>query len=219
MLSIDTLILKKYLERGIIESVEWIRGDPGDLADLQRGIDDNDQAARFSENNVPLTPNNSAELHDLNNRWKTLEKSVNDRWHQVLGRSREVTPLTPAQLELSVAQPWERATTSNKVPYYINHEKESTHWDHPLMMEMLDELTEFNHIKFSAYRTATKLRVLQKKLVLDNAKMQMATDLFDEHGLRGQNDRLIDVNDMVVVLSALYANISADHPEVNTTAC
>ena len=27
MLSIDTLILKEYLERGIIESVEWIRGD------------------------------------------------------------------------------------------------------------------------------------------------------------------------------------------------
>ena len=27
MLSIDTLILKEYLERGVIESVEWIRGD------------------------------------------------------------------------------------------------------------------------------------------------------------------------------------------------
>ncbi|CAL4058547.1 unnamed protein product, partial [Meganyctiphanes norvegica] len=188
------------------------------LADLQRGVDDvNDQAARFSAHNVPLTPNNSAKLHDLNNRWKTLETTVNDRWRQVLGRSREVTPLTPAQLASSVAPPWERATTSNKVPYYINHEQESTHWDHPLMMEMLDELTEFNHIKFSAYRTATKLRVLQKKLALDHAKMQMATDLFDEHGLRGQNDRLIDVNDMVVVLSALYANISADHPEINTT--
>ena len=27
MLSIDTLILKEHLERRIIESVEWIRGD------------------------------------------------------------------------------------------------------------------------------------------------------------------------------------------------
>ena len=27
MLSIDTLILREYLERGVIESVEWIRGD------------------------------------------------------------------------------------------------------------------------------------------------------------------------------------------------
>ncbi|XP_042213005.1 uncharacterized protein LOC121860057 isoform X2 [Homarus americanus] len=188
------------------------------LAELQRGIDDvNDQAARFSAHNVPLTPANSAKLHDLNNRWKTLETAVNDRWRKVAGRSREVTPLTPAQLASSVSPPWERATTSNKVPYYINHDQESTHWDHPVMMDLLDSLTEFNHIKFSAYRTATKLRMLQKKLALDRAKMQMATDIFDEHGLRGQNDRLIDVGDMVVVLSALYANISADHPDVNTT--
>ncbi|XP_042882316.1 uncharacterized protein LOC122259537 isoform X3 [Penaeus japonicus] len=188
------------------------------LAELQRGVDDvNDQAARFSAHNVPLTPANSAKLHDLNNRWKTLETAVNDRWRQVAGRSREVTPLTPAQLASSVSPPWERATTSNKVPYYINHDQESTHWDHPTMMDLLDSLTEFNHIKFSAYRTATKLRMLQKTLALDRAKMQMATDVFDEHGLRGQNDRLIDVGDMVVVLSALYANISADHPDVNTT--
>ena len=54
-------------------------------------------------------------------------------------------------------------------------------------------------------------------LTVDLAKLQVATDIFDEHGLRGQNDRLIDVGDMVVVLSALYANISADHPEVDTT--
>ena len=27
MLNIDTLILREYLERGVIESVEWIRGD------------------------------------------------------------------------------------------------------------------------------------------------------------------------------------------------
>ncbi|XP_068223555.1 LOW QUALITY PROTEIN: uncharacterized protein [Palaemon carinicauda] len=188
------------------------------LAELQRGVDDvNDQAARFSAHNVPLTPANSAKLHDLNNRWKNLETAVNDRWRQVASRSREVTPLTPAQLASSVSPPWERATTSNKVPYYINHDQESTHWDHPIMMDLLDSMNEFNHIKFSAYRTATKLRILQKKLSLDLAKLQMATDVFDEHGLRGQNDRLIDVGDMIVVLSALYANISADHPEVNTT--
>ena len=36
----------------------------------------------------------------------------------------------------------------------------------------------------------------------------MVTDVFEEHGLRGQNDRLIDVPDMVVVLSTLYSRIS-----------
>ncbi|RXG57892.1 Dystrophin-related protein 2 [Armadillidium vulgare] len=52
--------------------------------------------------------------------WKNLETTVNDRWRQVAGRSREVTPLTPAQLASSVSPPWERATATNKVPYYIN---------------------------------------------------------------------------------------------------
>ena len=39
------------------------------LPDLQRGVDDvNDQAARFSAHNVPLTKANSSALQDLNNR-------------------------------------------------------------------------------------------------------------------------------------------------------
>lgn len=47
--------------------------------------------------------------------------------------------------------------------------------------------------------------------------MQTATDIFDEHGLRGQNDRLIDVADMLVVLSALYATIGDENSDVDTT--
>lgn len=90
------------------------------LCDLQRGVDDvNDQAARFSAHSVPLASDTSTRLHRLNARWKSLEGSVNDRWRHVAGRSREVTPLTPAQLASSVTQPWERAVANNKVPYYI----------------------------------------------------------------------------------------------------
>lgn len=51
-----------------------------------------------------------------------------------------------------------------KYYFFFSHDQESTHWDHPTMMDLLDSLTEFNHIKFSAYRTATKLRMLQKTL-------------------------------------------------------
>ena len=90
------------------------------LTDLQRGVDDvNDQAARFSAHNVPLAAEMSTRLHRLNARWKNLEGSVNERWRQVAGRSRDITPLTPAQLASSVSQPWERAVANNKVPYYI----------------------------------------------------------------------------------------------------
>lgn len=67
-------------------------------------------------------------------------------------------------LAISVKPPWERATTPANVPYYINHERENTHWDHPEMIELMKSLSEFNEVRFSAYRTAMKLRAVQKRL-------------------------------------------------------
>lgn len=91
-------------------------------------------------------------------------------------------------LGASVKAPWERATTPANVPYYIewvaslmspvnlsqidqckcifscSHERETTHWDHPEMIELMKSLAELNDVRFSAYRTALKLRAVQKRL-------------------------------------------------------
>lgn len=112
----------------------------------------------------------------------------------------------------SVQPPWERATTPNKVPYYINHSTETTHWDHPQMLELAVCLLQLNEVRFSAYRTALKLRAIQKKLCLDLVTLAGASESFDLHGLRGQNDRLLDVADMVLVLRALYASAAVQYP-------
>ncbi|KAL8180946.1 UNVERIFIED_CONTAM: Dystrophin- protein 2, partial [Gekko kuhli] len=64
----------------------------------------------------------------------------------------------------SVQVPWERAISPNKVPYYINHQAQTTCWDHPKMTELYQTLADLNNIKFSAYRTAMKLRRVQKAL-------------------------------------------------------
>ncbi len=45
-----------------------------------------------------------------------------------------------------------------------SHQTETTHWDHPDMVTLFKSLTEFNSVRFSAYRTAMKLRQVQKKL-------------------------------------------------------
>lgn len=37
-------------------------------------------------------------------------------------------------------------------------------------------------------------------------------EAFDAHGLRGQNDKLLDVGDMVTVLFSLYETIAASNP-------
>lgn len=49
--------------------------------------------------------------------------------------------------------------------FFVNsHEHENTHWDHPEMIELMKSLCELNEVRFSAYRTAMKLRTVQKRL-------------------------------------------------------
>lgn len=48
--------------------------------------------------------------------------------------------------------------------YGYSHERETTHWDHPEMIELMKSLADLNEVRFSAYRTALKLRSVQKRL-------------------------------------------------------
>ena len=48
--------------------------------------------------------------------------------------------------------------------FLFSHQTETTHWDHPEMVSTFKSLMTFNTIRFSAYRTAMKIRELQKKL-------------------------------------------------------
>ena len=167
-----------------------------------------------------------------------------------------------------------------------SHQTETTHWDHPEMVSSFKSLMQFNTIRFSAYRTAMKIRELQKKLsrewiefykysphsnkwgvscqrklwaLLPNLifrsidlcstsvtlnwfqsiwkmfhstkllfiryfknlspiirvpfsvhllSLNVAIEAFDAHGLRGQNERILDVGDIVTILGSLYETIS-----------
>ena len=51
-----------------------------------------------------------------------------------------------------------------KYIFTFSHQTETTHWDHPDMVALFKKLTDFNTIRFSAYRTAMKLREVQKTL-------------------------------------------------------
>lgn len=82
------------------------------------------------------------------------------------------------------------------------------------MLELAACLLQLNDVRFSAYRTALKLRSLQNKLCLDYVPLNTASEAFDLHGLRGQNDKILDVADMVLILRAIFENVAADHPHV-----
>lgn len=47
---------------------------------------------------------------------------------------------------------------------HCSHQTQSTQWDHPQMTDLLSSLAEYNEVRFSAYRTALKLRSVQKAI-------------------------------------------------------
>jgi len=93
------------------------------------------------------------------------------------------------------------------------------------MVVLFKNISEFNHIRFSAYRTAMKLRKIQKALhcksliylevfylikrisIVQHLSMNAAIEAFDSHGLCGQNDKILDVGDMITVLSSIFSAI------------
>ena len=76
-----------------------------------------------------------------------------------------------------------------------------TSWDHPKMIELYKSFTNLNDIRFSAYRTAMKLRTLQKRLWLDFVDINDAVYAFEQHK---QNDKNIDTIQVIQCLNKLF---------------
>ncbi|XP_071053015.1 dystrophin isoform X3 [Onthophagus taurus] len=190
------------------ELLSSLRNLEQQLPQLHRLLEEARNQAAMLGGALPQT--SATQLEDCAARYRALQNAIHER-REVLTSScqGEISP-GPS----SVQPPWERATTPNKVPYYINHSMETTHWDHPQMIELAACLLQLNEVRFSAYRTALKLRALQKKLCLDLVTLNVASEAFDLHGLRGQNDKILDVADMMLVLRGIYTNVSTEYPNL-----
>ncbi|CAF5135895.1 unnamed protein product, partial [Rotaria sp. Silwood1] len=129
------------------------------LMSCKTSIDDIQQLAQTIENEYDIHPTNR--VQELNQRWEHSIQSLSQRV-QLLQDS--VKTSESDIYSKSVEYPWQRAIAFNKVPYFINHSDQSTSWDHPKMLELMRSFSNFNDIRFSAYRTAMKLRTLQKRL-------------------------------------------------------
>uniref|UniRef100_A0A8C9L2W2 Dystrophin related protein 2 n=1 Tax=Pavo cristatus TaxID=9049 RepID=A0A8C9L2W2_PAVCR len=138
-----------------------------------------------------------------------LQASINERLKQLQDAHRDFGPGSQHFLSSSVQVPWERAISPNKVPYYINHQAQTTCWDHPKMTELYQTLADLNNIKFSAYRTAMKLRRVQKALRLDMVTLATALEIFNEHDLQ-PSDRAMDVVEVIHCLTALYERLEEE---------
>ncbi|XP_040600117.1 dystrophin isoform X6 [Mesocricetus auratus] len=200
-----------------LEKVKVLRGE---IAPLKENVNQvNELARHLTTLGIQLSPYNLSTLEDLNTRWKLLQAAVEDRVRQLHEAHRDFGPASQHFLSTSVQGPWERAISPNKVPYYINHETQTTCWDHPKMTELYQSLADLNNVRFSAYRTAMKLRRLQKALCLDLLSLSAACDALDQHNLK-QNDQPMDILQIINCLTTIYDRLEQEHNNlVNVPLC
>uniref|UniRef100_A0A3Q1JKZ4 Dystrophin n=1 Tax=Anabas testudineus TaxID=64144 RepID=A0A3Q1JKZ4_ANATE len=166
----------------------------------------NQLASAFGPHDIQLSPSNLERIEDLNTRWRLLQ--VHDHAHR-----------HKQNLPGSIESPFEQGISPNNVPYYINHQTQTTCWDHPKMAELYQSLADLNNVRFSAYRTAMKLRRLQKALCLDLLSMPTVCEVFDQHNLK-QNEQLLDISQLVACLTSLYQRLEQSHSHlVNVPLC
>ncbi|XP_043556668.1 dystrophin isoform X1 [Chiloscyllium plagiosum] len=212
------------------DHIEKVKAFRAEIAPLKENVTHmNDLARQFTPPDIQLSPYNLNQLEDLNTRWKLLQISIDERLKQLHEAHRDFGPTSQHFLSTSVQGPWERAISPNKVPYYINaktvigsklsHQTQTTCWDHPKMTELYQSLADLNNVRFSAYRTAMKLRRLQKALCLDLLSLPSACEAFDQHNLK-QNDQLMDILEIINCLTSIYDRLEQEHSNlVNVPLC
>ncbi|XP_067848893.1 dystrophin isoform X11 [Heptranchias perlo] len=215
------------------DHIEKVKAFRAEIAPLKENVTHmNDLACQFMPPDIQLSPYNLNQLEDLNTRWKHLQVSIDERLKQLHEAHRDFGPTSQHFLSTSVQGPWERAISPNKVPYYINaktvigsklrssdHQTQTTCWDHPKMTELYQSLADLNNVRFSAYRTAMKLRRLQKALCLDLLSLPSACEAFDQHNLK-QNDQLMDILEIINCLTSIYDRLEQEHSNlVNVPLC
>uniref|UniRef100_A0A8C9WBB4 Dystrophin related protein 2 n=1 Tax=Scleropages formosus TaxID=113540 RepID=A0A8C9WBB4_SCLFO len=154
----------------------------------------NDLAHQLAISDVHLSMENARSLEQLNSRWKLLQNCIEDRLKQLQDAHRDFGPGSQHFLSSSVQIPWERAISPNK-PWQDK--------DQPKFQ------ADLNNIKFSAYRTAMKLRRVQKALRLDMLTLANVVEVFREQDLQ-QAERMMDVVEVIHALTGLYERLEEE---------
>ncbi|KAM3931893.1 utrophin isoform 2-T2 [Leptodactylus fuscus] len=198
----------------------------------------NDVAGQLSALDIQPSAKTARQLDDLNIRWKLLQAAVEERLKQLQEAHRDFGPASQHFLSTSVQLPWQRSVSLNKVPYYINsysedcykplspklhsrnsHQTQTTCWDHPKMTELFQSLGDLNNVRFSAYRTAMKIRRLQKTLCLDLLELGTTHSIFKQHELN-QNQQLLSVPEIINILTTIYDGLEEKNKDlVNVPLC
>uniref|UniRef100_A0A8C4GNL2 Utrophin n=1 Tax=Dicentrarchus labrax TaxID=13489 RepID=A0A8C4GNL2_DICLA len=191
----------------------------------------NELSAELTPLDIQLSSTASRQLDQLNMRWKLLQVAVEDRLKLLQEAHRDFGPSSQHFLSTSVQLPWQRAVSPNKVPYYINGQISVAlcflifclcflfvHLPF-ISLSLSPPVADLNNVRFSAYRTAMKIRRLQKALCLDLLDLSVAQNTFEQHKLTN-NNQLLSVPDVINCLTSIYDGLEQEHKDlVNVPLC
>uniref|UniRef100_A0A671LJR2 Dystrophin-like n=1 Tax=Sinocyclocheilus anshuiensis TaxID=1608454 RepID=A0A671LJR2_9TELE len=163
----------------------------GEIAPIQDNVNQvNQLASTFRPPDIQLSPDNLSRIDDLNMRWRLLSVCIERVLFIVFHHV-----------------------------YAFSHQNQTTCWDHPKMAELYQSLADLNNVRFSAYRTAMKLRRMQKALCLDLLGMSAACEAFEQHNLK-QNEQFMDIMQVINCLTSIYDRMEQQHSSlVNVPLC
>ncbi|XP_060754595.1 dystrophin isoform X2 [Neoarius graeffei] len=210
----------ELLGDSLSDQIDMVKGFQENIAPIQDDVNQvNKLASHFKMPGIQLSPDNLKRIDDLNMQWRLLQISVEEHLSQLIEVHRDLGSSSQHFLQDSVQSPFERSVSPNSVPYYINHQTQTTCWDHPKMAELYQSLADLNNVRFSAYRTAMKLRRLQKALCLDLLGMSAACEAFEQHSLK-QNEQFLDIIQVISCLTSIYDRLEQQHNNlVNVPLC
>ncbi|CEF68324.1 Discontinuous actin hexagon [Strongyloides ratti] len=177
-------------------------------------IDDmNDAGGRIQASDIVITSGLRSQINAVNERYALLKREISIRQAALERAFEDFGPSSEHFLIESCQSPWQRAISKcNQLPYYINHDTEVTQWDHPVMVDVMEQVQTFNQVKFSAYRTAMKLRALQKRLCLDLIDMKQLDKAFAKITSTDIGEAC-GVELMVTSLVLIFEELAKIHPE------
>lgn len=181
----------------------------------------------MTDSGVPLNQQNLKRISELNTIWSLIQTSVDERQKMIEQAFDNQGASEQRFLVQSIADlpNWERRVAASKAPYFVDHRTNKTKWDHPKFSDLLNSMNSVQQVIFSAYRTALKLRFVQRKFGIDLLMLEHLKDILDSFAftkLSEQNssnqsnhpsrsaDTLIDVEQIIQLLTTIYERIKKE---------
>uniref|UniRef100_A0A673N0W3 Utrophin-like n=1 Tax=Sinocyclocheilus rhinocerous TaxID=307959 RepID=A0A673N0W3_9TELE len=188
-----------------IEKTTVFRDEIAPLKQDVRAV--NDLAGQLTPLDVQLSSTTNRQLDNLNMRWKLLQVFCVLFCLSLFTYYFFSPVVFPFRVILSISV------------VFCSHQSQTTCWDHPKMTELYHSLSDLNNVRFSAYRTAMKIRRLQKALCLDLLDLNVAQSMFQQHKLT-VNSQQLTVPEVINCLTSVYDGLEQEHKDlVNVPLC